>query len=104
MVRYQSGVAPLVSQHLTKSRYIAGLQCLRRLWLIDHEPAQYEEPAPGTPLDIGRDIGRKAHLLFPGGLLVDEPPWCHAQAVSRTVALMANEQVPGHFRGRLRIR
>ena len=97
MVRYQSGVAPLVSQHLTKSRYIAGLQCLRRLWLIDHEPAQYEEPAPGTPLDIGRDIGRKAHLLFPGGLLVDEPPWCHAQAVSRTAALMRDEHVPGIF-------
>jgi hypothetical protein len=97
MVRDQSGVAPLISQHLTKSRYIAGLQCLRRLWLIDHEPAQYEEPAPGTPLDIGRDIGRKARLLFPGGLLVDEESWCHAQAVSRTVALMANEQVPAIF-------
>ena len=87
----------MVSQHLTKSRYIAGLQCPRRLWLLDHEPAQYEEPAPGTPLDIGGDIGRKAHLLFPGGLLVDEPPWRHAQAIARTAALMIDERVPAIF-------
>jgi hypothetical protein len=62
-----SGVAQLASQHLTKSRYIAGLQCLRRLWLLVHEPQPYEEPAPGSPMDIGQEIGRKAHLLFPGG-------------------------------------
>jgi hypothetical protein len=87
----------MASQHLTKSRYIAGLQCLRRLWLIDHEPAPYEEPAPGSPMDIGRQIGCKAHLLFPGGVLVDEPPWRHAQAVARTAALMADKQVPAIF-------
>jgi len=73
-----SGVARLASQHLIKSRYIAGLQCLRRLWLLVHEPQSYEEPAPGSPMDIGQEIGRKAHLLFPGGALVDEEPWQHA--------------------------
>jgi hypothetical protein len=77
----------MTSEHLTKSRYTAGLQCLRRLWLIDHEPASHEEPAPGSPLDIGQEIGRKAHLLFPGGALVDEPPWRHVAAVARTAAL-----------------
>ena len=87
----------MTSEHLTKSRYTAGLQCLRRLWLIDHEPAPHEEPAPGSPMDIGLEIGRKAHLLFPGGALVGEPPWWHAQAVARTAALMANEQVPAIF-------
>jgi hypothetical protein len=35
-----------LSTHLTKSRSLAGLQCLRRLWLLVHEPAPYEEPAP----------------------------------------------------------
>ena len=34
--------------HLTKSRYLAGLQCLRRLWLQVHEPQDYEEPASGS--------------------------------------------------------
>ena len=87
----------MTSQHLSKSRYIAGLQCLRRLWLIEHEPAPYEEPAPGSPMDIGGQIGRKAHLLFPGGVLVDEPPWRHTEAVARTAALMADGQVPAIF-------
>jgi hypothetical protein len=36
----------LVSTHVTKSRYMAGLQCLRRLWLPVHEPPPYEEPPP----------------------------------------------------------
>ncbi len=87
----------MTSERLTKSRYIAGLQCLRRLWLIDHEPAPYEEPAPGTPMDIGRQIGRKAQILFPGGVLIDEEPWRHAQAIARTAALMGDEQVPAIF-------
>jgi hypothetical protein len=83
--------------HLTKSRYMAGLQCLRRLWLLVHEPPPYEEPAPGSPLDIGQDIGRKAHLLFPGGVEITEEPWEHAQAVARTAALMADSSVPAIF-------
>jgi hypothetical protein len=86
-----------MSIHLTKSRYMAGLQCPRRLWLLVHEPPSYEEPAPGTPLDIGREIGRKAHLLFPGGVEVTEDPWEHAQAVAHTVALMADVGVPAIF-------
>jgi hypothetical protein len=65
----------LTRQHLTKSRYIAGLQCLRRLWLLVHDPLPLEAPAPGSPLDVGQQIGRKAHLLFPGGVEVTEEPW-----------------------------
>jgi hypothetical protein len=87
----------LPSQHLTKSRYIAGLQCPRRLWLVVHEPLPYEEPAAGSPLDIGQQIGGKAHLLFPGGVLVNEEPWQHAEAVTRTTALMGDAGVPAIF-------
>ena len=87
----------MTSEHLTKSHYTAGMQCLRRLWLIDHEPAPHEEPAPGSPMDIGREIGRKAQILFPGGVLIDEEPWRHAQAIARTAALMSDEHVPAIF-------
>ena len=86
-----------MASHLTKSRYMAGLQCPRRLWLLVHEPPPYEAPAPGSPLDIGQEIGRKAHLLFPGGVKVTEEPWEHAQAVARTAALMADASVPAIF-------
>lgn len=83
--------------HLTKSRTIAGLQCLRRLWLLVHEPPDLEEPGAGSPLAMGHEIGRHAHKLFPGGVLVAEEPWQHAQAVARTAALMADAAVPAVF-------
>jgi hypothetical protein len=87
----------LASQHLTKSRYIAGLQCPRQLWLVVHEPRPYEEPAPGSPMDMGHDVGVKAQLLFPGGALVTEEPWQHREAVARTIALINDEQVSAIF-------
>jgi len=83
--------------YLTKSRYTAGLQCLLRLWLNVHEPADWEEPILGSVEDVGLEIGRMAHLLFPGGVLVEEKPWEHAEAVARTAALMADRSVPAIF-------
>ena len=85
------------AQHFTKSRYLAGLQCLRRLWLHVHEPNEYEAPAAGSPTDIGIEIGRKARLLFPGGVLVEEAAWQHADAVARTAGLMRDRSVPAIF-------
>jgi hypothetical protein len=85
------------SVYLTKSRYAAGLQCLRRLWLDVHEPADWEEPESGSVEDVGREIGHMARLLFPGGILVDEEPWERAAAVARTAALMADRSVPAIF-------
>jgi Domain of unknown function(DUF2779) len=87
----------MTSHHLTKSRYIAGLQCLRRLWLLTHEPLPYEEPAPGSRMDLGREIGRKARLLFPGGVAIGAEPWNHSLAVAQTAALMADDGVPAIF-------
>ena len=87
------------SRHLTKSRYMAGLQCLRRLWLVVNEPGDYEPPPPGSALDMGIEIGRKAHLLFPGGVLVDEEAWQHNDAVAHTIALMNDPDVPAIFEG-----
>ncbi len=83
--------------YLTKSRYLAGLQCLRRLWLTVNQPPDWEEPASGSSQDIGIEIGLKAHLLFPGGVLVDEMPWQHEEAMARTKALMADPSVPAIF-------
>jgi hypothetical protein len=83
--------------YLTKSRYAAGLQCLRRLWLDVRERPQWEEPESGSAEDIGFEIGRMARLLFPGGVEVEEKPWEHAGAVARTVSLMADRSVPAIF-------
>jgi hypothetical protein len=99
IIRSNSKSCSVASPHLTKSRYIAGLQCLRRLWLLVNEPKSYEEPPPGSPIDIGKEIGGKPHLLFPGGALIDEEPWLHAQTVALTTALMADARVPVIFEG-----
>ena len=87
----------MAKPHLSKSRYLAGLQCLRRLWLQIHEPQDYEAPARGSPIDAGLEIGRKARLLFPGGVPVEQPPWQHADAVARTAALMQDPSVQAIF-------
>lgn len=83
--------------YLTKSRYTAGLQCLLRLWLDAHEPGERDEPKPGSAAAVGNELGSMAHLLFPGGVLVEEKPWEHEAAVARTSALMADRAVPAIF-------
>jgi hypothetical protein len=82
---------------LSKSRYLAGLQCSRRLWLGWHDPQPRSEPLPGTILAVGTDIGIAARLLVPGGILVEGGPDQHAQAVARTRELIAKPDVPAIF-------
>jgi hypothetical protein len=83
--------------YFTKSRYLAGLQCGRRLWRLVHQPHPYEAPVPGSTFDVGTEIGLKAHLLFPGGVVVSAEPWQHADAIAQTAALLADPSVPAIF-------
>jgi hypothetical protein len=83
--------------YLTKTRYAAGLQCLRRLWLDTYQPVGWDKPKLGSAQDIGHEIGQMARLLFPGGALVEEAPWKHTEAVNRTAAMMANRSIPAIF-------
>jgi Domain of unknown function(DUF2779) len=48
-------------------------------------------------MEIGQEIGCKAHLLFPKGVQVHEEPWQHAEAVARTATLMDDERIPAIF-------
>jgi hypothetical protein len=83
--------------YLTKSRYLAGLQCGRRLWCLVYDPHPYEAPALGSSFDVGEQVGLKARLLFPGGVAVLAAPWQHTEAVAQTLALMDNPLVPAIF-------
>lgn len=83
--------------YLTKSSYVRGIACQRLLWLGWHRRLPYEEAAPGSPAAVGIEIGNHAHLLFPGGVLVDNEPWEHDAAVARTAALMADPAIPAIF-------
>jgi hypothetical protein len=84
---------------LSKSKYMAGLQCPRRLWLGCHAP-EFGTPATASlaaVLDQGAEIGRRARDLFADGVLVDQEAWEHGQATARTRQLMAAPNVGAIF-------
>src|SRR6266478_7145524 len=80
---------------LSKSRYMSGLQCPKRLWQAVYDPEPVEEPLPGTAKGMGIEVGIKARLLWPGGVLVDDPKHHNYDAaVRRTKTLIADRAVP----------
>jgi hypothetical protein len=87
------------SPGLSKSRFTAGLQCEKRLWLQVHarELATPVDAARQAIFDAGSEVGRQAHRLFPGGVLVAEAYDQHDAAVERTRALLADSAVPAIF-------
>src|SRR5204863_7392558 len=69
----------------------------KRIWLAWHDPERRTEPEPGTPMAIGLEVGRSARVLIPGGVLVEEAPYEHDEAIKRTKRLMADPNVPAIF-------
>jgi hypothetical protein len=59
--------------NLSKSQYLKGIYCNRRLWLYKVEKMQEEYDA-GTQvvMDTGTSIGELAQSLYPNGVLIDE--------------------------------
>jgi hypothetical protein len=57
-------------QLLSKSKYLAGLQCPKYLWIQLHEPARIPETDAVTQyvFDQGHVVGEYAKKLFPGGI------------------------------------
>ena len=87
------------SPALSKSRFIAGLQCPLRLWFQCYEPRLASEvsPAKQALFDTGHEVGIMATHLYPGGILVEEDHFHHADAVRSTARLMDDPQVPAIF-------
>lgn len=84
---------------LSKTKYLAGLQCPKRLWLGCHAPdlASPAGPSLAALFEMGAEIGRHAHDLFPGGVLIDHEAWEHGEAIARTRDLLANPTIPALF-------
>lgn len=72
---------------LSKSRYVAGLQCHKLLWLKIHEP-DAKELKPDKVLqdrfDQGAQVGQLARERWPGGVLIDLPHWQVRERIERT--------------------
>lgn len=84
---------------LSKTKFVAGCQCLKRLYLQVHEPKLAAEPddAADVVIEQGREVGLLARKLFPGGIEVSSTRV--DQAIRRTKELVANPEVPAIFEG-----
>jgi len=71
---------------LSKSRFLAGLQCQKRLYLECFHPELAEPFDAGRQaiLDAGTQVGELARDRYPGGILITEDHLHHDQAVSST--------------------
>jgi hypothetical protein len=89
------------SLRLSKSKYLAGCQCHKRLYLEFHAPELATPPDPGARARLGQgtEIGALARERFPGGVLVEAGPKQRAAALRRTAELAADPAVPAIFEG-----
>jgi hypothetical protein len=78
---------------LSKSRYLTGLQCDKRLWLGWHDPVLTPPNLPGSVFAVGTDVGEAARLLFPDGVLVAEGSREFEAAQVRTLQLLGDESI-----------
>jgi hypothetical protein len=88
-----------VTIKLSKSRFVAGCQCLKRLYLQVHQPTLAAEPdeAADAIIEQGREVGMIARQLFPGGVEVRNEGLDNA--IRATLELTANRDVPAIFEG-----
>jgi predicted RecB family nuclease len=84
---------------ISKSKFVAGVQCLKRLYLQVHSPELAERPdaAAEAIFEQGHEIGMLARQLFPGGVEVCERSL--DQAIRATRELVADPEIPAIFEG-----
>jgi hypothetical protein len=90
---------------ISKSKFTAGVQCLKRLYLQVHDPDLTDENIDGSDdlrLEQGREVGLLARAAFPGGVLVGQEPWQVEAALTRTTSLIEDASVPAIFEGTFR--
>ena len=84
---------------LSKSKFIAGLQCLKRLYLEVHQPELAGEPDEQSMavLEQGYEVGRWAQKMFAGGALIEAGPEEMGKALQQTAQAVADKQRPAIF-------
>jgi len=84
---------------LSKSRVMAGLQCLKRLYLEAYHHEEKDEMDLGrlAILEAGRQVGEVARGRYPGGITVIDDPMQHDQAVRQTSAALPDLGTPAIY-------
>jgi hypothetical protein len=78
---------------------MAGLQCLKRLYLQIHKPELAAETHEATQaiIDQGAEVGRLAREMFSGGALIEADHRELDKAIAHTSRLLADNKVPAIF-------
>jgi len=85
---------------ISKSKFVAGCQCVKRLYWQVHEPELAAEPDASAYaiMQQGQEVGMLARQLFQGGVEVRSGRGLE-QAIRATRELVANPEVPAIFEG-----
>jgi hypothetical protein len=93
--------ATFAPPRLSKSKFLSGLQCHKRLYLEIHQPSLATPPDASTQaiLDMGTEIGILAQQRFRGGVLVKAGFRQREAAIAETAALLHDSTIPAIFEG-----
>ncbi len=93
--------ASSIPPRLSKSKFLSGLQCHKRLYLEIHQPSLAAPPDASMQaiLDMGTEIGILAQQCFPGGVLVKSGFRQREAALTETAALLQHSEIPAIFEG-----
>ncbi len=86
---------------LSKSRFGAGLQCHKRLFLECYSPKLADPIDPGQQaiFEAGTAVGELARERFPRGRLIEEEYFRHDDALAATREVIADRSVPAIYEG-----
>ena len=87
---------------LSKSKYLSGLQCRKKLWLSIYQPQKAKQAGHFTEMVLqrGTDIGKSARERFPGGILIEAPYHDIKAALTETETHLAGAKHGGGSRNR----
>ena len=103
IVKVMQEEARSVTIELSKSKFMAGRQCLKRLHFQVHQPELAAQPdaAGEAIIEQGREVGLLARQMFPGGVEVRSEGGLD-EAIRATRELIANPRSPGDLRRHVR--
>ena len=82
--------------HISKSKFMAGVQCFKREYLQVRHPELAESRDDGR-MEQGMEVGSLARQVFAGGVLVAADYKHLSDAIRETRDLIANREVPAIF-------
>ena len=96
-----SSLPASLQPRLSKSRYLAGLQCHKRVFLEIHNPelAGTIDSQRQAIMDMGKEIEGMARQCFPRGRLVAASYRQSTAALDQTADLLLDQTVPAIFEG-----